>query len=225
MRKLTELINLNEPAWPIVQDWLKRARNQHRVLPVDKPRAEQALLALQVTTRSPMGAIVLETGGIWFDHGWLRVLGGGCAEFPYDLAAWNGLPGRRGPTMLDGALVVAWDVAGGFFAINGGMFDGNKGDVHYFAPDTLEWSNLGVGYSGLLQWAVSCNLDEFYADVRWPNWKRDIEELSGSQSLCFVPPLYTEEAKQVTCCYHRPAAVEDQWKVAVECVDDLVLVG
>lgn len=225
MRTLTELINLQEPGWPMVQEWLKGARNQYTVLPSEKSRAEDALVALQVTTRSPMGSIVLETGGIWFDHGWLRFLGGGCAAFPYDLAQWNGLPDRRGEAGLEGALVVAWDVAGGFFAINGGMFDGNKGDVFYFAPESLQWENLEIGYSGLLQWAVSCNLSEFYADVRWPNWKSDIENLRGDQGLHFLPPLYTEEARKQTSCYHRPVPMEELWNSALECVDQLELVG
>jgi hypothetical protein len=222
MRTLSELINLKEPAWPMVQEWLKRARNQHQVLEVDRARSEQVLVALQVTTRSPMGAIALESGGIWFDHGWLRFLGGGGPRFGHDLASWNGLPGHRGETAAGGALVVAWDVAGGFFAINAGLFEGNPGDVFYFAAETLQWDNLGVGYSGLLQWALSCNLDEFYADVRWPNWKRDIESLSGDQGLQFHPPLYTEEARQQPR-YHHPVPMQELWKVACESIDALTL--
>lgn len=38
---------------------------------------ETALLATQVTTRSPMGAVVYHTGGILVDHGWIRILGAG----------------------------------------------------------------------------------------------------------------------------------------------------
>jgi len=39
---------------------------------------KSALVAVQVTTRSPMGAIIYETGGILVDHGWIRILGSGC---------------------------------------------------------------------------------------------------------------------------------------------------
>ncbi len=194
----------------MVEEWLKRARNQHEVLPVDRRRSEQALVALQVSTRSPMGAIVLETGGIWFDHGWLRFLGGGGERFPFDLAQWNGLQGRR-EEALDGAMVVAWDVAGGFFAINGGMFDGTKGDVYYFAPDSLQWENLGVGFSGLLQWAVSCNLDEFYKDLRWPGWQSDIESVSGNEGFSFLP--------------HRPVPVERLWRTALESMEEELILA
>ena len=69
MRPLRELINTEEPAWPDVQQWIANAKNQVEVLPVNSADRESALLALQVTTRSPMGAIVYETGGLLIDHG------------------------------------------------------------------------------------------------------------------------------------------------------------
>lgn len=75
MKPLSELINLQEPAWPMVQEWLKGATNDYEVLPKEAEIAEQALHQLQVTTRSPMGSVVYETGGILIDGGWLRILG------------------------------------------------------------------------------------------------------------------------------------------------------
>lgn len=48
---------------------LRNAKNPVEVLPVNGADRESALLALQVTTRSPMGAIVYETGGLLIDHG------------------------------------------------------------------------------------------------------------------------------------------------------------
>ncbi len=35
-------------------------------------------------------------------------------------------------------LLVADDVSGGFFAINGGAFDGKAGNIFYYAPDSGE---------------------------------------------------------------------------------------
>ena len=35
-------------------------------------------------------------------------------------------------------LLVADDVLGGFFAINGGAFDGKAGNIFYYAPDSGE---------------------------------------------------------------------------------------
>ena len=75
MRTLEELINKEEPGWDLVQEWLQEAINSYEVLPRDAKRAETELLNAQITTRSPMGAIIYETGGILIDGGWIRLLG------------------------------------------------------------------------------------------------------------------------------------------------------
>ena len=72
MRTLEELINKEEPGWDLVQEWMQEATNPYEVLPRDAKRAETELLNAQVTTRSPMGAIIYETGGILIDGGWIR---------------------------------------------------------------------------------------------------------------------------------------------------------
>ena len=63
-RSLKELIHTEDPGWPVVQEWIAAARNSVEVLSAERARGEETLLYLQVTTRSPMGAISLETGGI-----------------------------------------------------------------------------------------------------------------------------------------------------------------
>ena len=81
MRTLEELINKEEPAWDLIQEWLQEAINTYEVLPRDAKRAEIELLNAQITTRSPMGAILYETGGILINGGWIRLLGSGCERF------------------------------------------------------------------------------------------------------------------------------------------------
>jgi len=88
-------------------------------------------------------------------------------------------------------LIVAHDVVGGFFAINGGALDGNRGDVFYLAPETLGWENLNMSYANLVQWALTGDLDAYYADLRWPEWITTVEELTGDQGLSIYPPLWT----------------------------------
>lgn len=63
MRELSQLIDTEEPGMDIVREWYKEATNKVEILPRDPKRAEQALYETQVTTRSPMGAIIYETGG------------------------------------------------------------------------------------------------------------------------------------------------------------------
>jgi hypothetical protein len=76
------------------------------VLPADPKKGEQALLAIQVTTRSPMGAIAYGSGGLLVDHGWIRVLGGGHARLPRDIGSWNFPKNVDQPQRLPGAMLV-----------------------------------------------------------------------------------------------------------------------
>src|SRR5262249_8431763 len=70
-RSLKQLIAVEDPAWPMIRRWIADARHVVEVLPAERTQAVDTLLALQVTTRSPLGALALETGGILVDHGWL----------------------------------------------------------------------------------------------------------------------------------------------------------
>src|SRR5438067_305284 len=88
-RILQELLNTTEPAWPLVCNWIKEATNPTEILPASDPARGEALVAAQVTTRSPMGAIIYETGGLLIDQNWLRVLGSGHPHLPRSLPQWN----------------------------------------------------------------------------------------------------------------------------------------
>ena len=189
MRPLSELIDTEDPAWPEVQEWIAGATNAVEVLPVNEADRGSALLAIQVTTRSPMGAIVYETGGLLIDHGWLRILGSGHSRLPRSLASWN-----EGRTMLEdgqqpGYLLVADDVLGGFFAINGGSLGPEMGSVFYFAPDSNEWECLDFGYSQFLIWSLQGDVAGFYESLRWPGWEQEISTLGGDQAISVYPFL------------------------------------
>lgn len=192
MRSLDELTSTDDPAWPLVLGWVENAAVPVEVLPPDPRERGECLLGLQVSTRSPMGAVIYESGGMLIDGGWIRVLGSGHPRLTRSLPAWN-----RGRTWIDASpqpsiLMVADDALGGLFAINGGGLPGRPGRVNYFAPDTLDWEDLDVGYSDFLQWALSDATEEFYAEQRWPSWREDVRELSGDQAFSIVPFLWTE---------------------------------
>jgi hypothetical protein len=90
MRELRELIDLDEPAWPLVEEWIGEAAVDVEILPAHRADGEQALYATQVTTRSPMGALAYHAAGLFIDHRWLRVLGaGGHPQFRRSLPQWN----------------------------------------------------------------------------------------------------------------------------------------
>ena len=192
MRTLDELVVTQEPAWPMLRSWIEAASNTVTVLPVERNKADASLLQLQVTTRSPMGAIVYETGGLIIDDNWLRILGSGCPRLPRSLPDWNearipSTPGVSPPFLLFGD-----DILGGFFAIDGGGLSGALGKVHYFAPDSLKWENLDTSYSEFIVFALSGGLEHFYQDSRWPNWRDEIRDVPGDCALSVYPFLWCE---------------------------------
>ena len=74
MQRLDELLETSDPAIRQIEQWVADAENHCEVLPPSNVR-DRVLHDLQVTTRSTLGAIAYETGGILVDHGWLRFLG------------------------------------------------------------------------------------------------------------------------------------------------------
>ena len=192
MRPLSELINTQDPAWPEVQQWIAKASNAVEVLPANDKDRESALLATQVTTQSPMGAIVYETGGLLMDHGWLRILGSGHPRLPRSLAAWNEGRTMFGDGNPPGYLLVADDVLGGFFAINGGSLGPELGSLFYFAPDSLKWECLNRGYSEILLWWLQGDVAAFYESLRWPGWEQEVNTVGGDQAIFIFPFLSTK---------------------------------
>lgn len=112
MRTLDALIDTAQPGIDLLRQWVRDAEVPCEILPPSAER-EDVLLAVQVTTRSTLGALAFETGGLLIDGGWVRLLGSGHPRLPRSLAAWNA--GRS-----HGYYLVGDDAAGGFFALNGG---------------------------------------------------------------------------------------------------------
>jgi hypothetical protein len=192
MRTLEQLLDKTGTVWPVIQEWLKNATNPVEVLPASEPARSEALVAAQVTTRSPVGVIIFETGGLLIDNGWVRVLGSGHPRLPRSLPQWNleqsvGRVSERPPLIL-----IADDVVGGFFALNNGAFSSAPGTVHYFAPDILTWQSMDIGYSAFLQWLLIGDIAGFFADFRWEGWEEDVSALRGDKGFLISPSLSVE---------------------------------
>lgn len=185
MRTLTELINEEESALPLVKQWAEAGEVPCEVLPPSAD-CDRILVDLQVTTRSPMGAISHGTGGVLVGGGWLRILGSGHPRLNRNIADWN-----RGRS--SGFLLVADDVVGGFFAINGGALGPDAGSMYFLAPDSLEWEALNLGYTDFLLWSFSSRLHTFYASLRWTGWEADVKALEPDQCMNFYPFLWAEQ--------------------------------
>ncbi|MCE2798610.1 MAG: DUF2625 domain-containing protein [Planctomycetaceae bacterium] len=211
-RTLEQLINRDEPAITLIQDWIGAAENQCDVLPPSNEN-EEVLLEIQVTTRSPLGALAYETGGVMIDHGWLRFLGSGHPKLRRTLSEWN--RGRN-----SGLCLVADDAVGGFFAINGGTLGEDIGNIYYWPPDRLEWEPLDFGFTDFFCWSLTSELAGFYDGLRWPNWKLDIQDLHGDQCFCFFPFLWTKEGS-VTGSLRRAIPVAETFDLKVDIIQQL----
>ena len=215
MRPVEELINLEEPGIDLVKGWIKEGSNDCELLP-PSDRRKECLFQTQVTTRSPMGAIVYETGGILVDHGWLRFLGSGHDKIKRTLPEWNEatIGSNRG------FYLVADDALGGFFAINGGGLGEDLGKVYYLPYDRLEWEPLGLGFSEFFAWSLSERLEQFYGSDRWKGWEKDLKTLAADQCFAFYPFLWTKEGS-VTTSKRTTVSVEECWAVKQEIIKQL----
>ena len=217
MRTLEELINKEEPAWDLIQEWLQEAINSYEVLPRDAKRAETELLNAQITTRSPMGAILYETGGILINGGWIRLLGSGCERLDRGMFQWN-----KGKTFEDygqppAFLLVADDILGGFFAINGGAFgQDDLGQIYYLAPDTLSWEPINCGYSEFVCWTLEGDIDLFYEPYYWKGWQEEVPKLNGNQVFSFFPFLWTKEGQQIEAVSRKVVPIEESYRLTMD---------
>ncbi len=210
-RDIDELIFNEGTAWEFLTDWIAKANNQTCVLEPQDDRGKAILGTLQITNKSTLGAIVLQTGGILIDDGWLKILGAGNKKICGDILTWNGFEGTKIKHRVEGALIVAYDVIGGFFAINGGAFSGPIKQMYYFAPEKLEWEEMEFGYTDFINWAINGDLLLFYKCFRWDGWKKDLLNLKSDQGFGFYPFLWTKEASDIDKVHRSNIPIEEIW--------------
>jgi hypothetical protein len=217
VRTLSELTDVEDPAWGYVAGLIAESPVPVEVLPADRLRCEVTLHQLQVSARSGLGAVALNTGGLLVDHGWLRVYGG--CGMPGGMPGITEVNELHEETAPDGVpvhgLVIAHDVLGGVFALNLATSPacgrpGEPGEVVYFAPDSMTWEPMEGGYGAWLTWALSARLGSFYESLRWPGWEAEAAGLSPRQGLSVVPPLWSQEARvSLAATSRRPAAMRE----------------
>lgn len=222
MKPLEELINIEEPGWELVEGWMKEAKNEIEILDRDSTQADSALYRTQITTRSPMGAIIYETGGILVDNGWIRILGSGSDKLKRNLPKWNKGKSFERYGQAPPFLLIADDAIGGFFALNGGSF-GNQdlGKIYYFSPDYLEWEPLEIGYSDFIYWTFTGEIDKFYEGLRWKKWKKEVKEMGADRAMNFYPFLFTEY-DDIEKLSRKDVPIEEMWTMQMDVRNQLM---
>ncbi|SFM73849.1 Protein of unknown function DUF2625 [Chitinophaga sp. YR627] len=213
MKNIEDLINTKEPGWDLVQEWIGKAKNKVEILPCDTAKAKAALYQTQVTTRSPMGAIIYATGGLLIDHGWIRILGSGHARLNRSLPEWNLGKSFKETGEVPQFLLIADDAAGGFFAVNGGALGPDPGKVYYLAPDNLDREALDLSYSDFLSFCFNGDLADFYKTLRWNQWEEEVARLDGNETYNFLPMLFTKEGKDINKVSRKAVPVQEQYEM------------
>ncbi|MBI3235564.1 MAG: DUF2625 domain-containing protein [Bacteroidetes bacterium] len=212
-RQLSELINTKESAWNnFIQQWIKDSKNFVEVLPKDPLKADSTLYKSQITTRSSMGSIIYETGGILIDHGWIRILGSGSKKLDRNLMDWN--KGKTYKTLGEKLpyLLIADDILGGFFAINSGGLDAiGIGKVYYFAPDNLIWSSTEMTYTEFLSFCFSGDIKKFYTNLYWTGWEKEIDHINGNEGVYCFPYLCTTQGKDINKVTRSIVSIDELW--------------
>ncbi|GLL00679.1 DUF2625 domain-containing protein [Dactylosporangium matsuzakiense] len=218
MRSLAELISDDRSVWAEIEAAVSRSPYAIELLPADPDRAAACLHRLQVATTSWLGALVYRSGGLIVDGGWLRVLG-------------SGRPSRRLADihevneLFDAAgMVVAQDVLGGEFVWRQGEAQGEVGarpTIHYFAPDTLGWEDLTLGYTDWLYAMLTGAADRFYHSWRWPGWRDEVAACPLDTGIHTVPPLFSKECRDLDGRSRRPVAMTQLLSVKHDMADRL----
>ncbi|TDO73650.1 uncharacterized protein DUF2625 [Flavobacterium chryseum] len=216
MKKAEELIDKADPGWTLVKDWIKTAKNKVEVLFVDASIAKDALYKTQVTTRSPMGAIVFMTGGILVDDGWIRILGSGNSKFNRTLPDWNKGKSFKEFGETPSFLLIADDAIGGFYLLNGGGLGSDVGKIYYFSPDNLEYEQLDITYSEFLEFCFNNDLDKFYEGNRWNGWRQEVSKLKGDEVFNFYPFLWTAEGSDINKSSRKIIPVQEQYSLNLD---------
>lgn len=216
MRPVEELINKIDSGWPIIEEMVKSAKNKVEILSVNPDKSNDALYKTQVTTRSPMGAIVYNTGGILVDNGWIRILGSGNTKLDRSLPDWNKGKSFKEFGEAPSFLLIADDAVGGFFILNGGSLGEDLGKVYYFDPDNLGYEPLDITYTEFLNFSFNNDLNKFYKDFRWKNWQKEVSELDGNKVFNFYPYLWTKEGKDINKNSRKAISIEEQYNLNID---------
>jgi hypothetical protein len=176
-----------DAAWDEIIRSAQAAPYPVQVLPADPLRARECLTRLEISDRSWLGAVTLNSGGLTVDHGWLRVLGSGTDQLVDVVSASK--PGQ-------GLILVAYDVLGGYF--NWGVSQpGARPTIHYFAPDSLQYEDLGRGYAEWLDAMLSGAMTQFYSALRWTGWEAEVAATALDRGIHAFPPPSTVEGKDL----------------------------
>jgi|JI8StandDraft_1071087.scaffolds.fasta_scaffold87868_1 hypothetical protein len=165
---------------------------------------------LGVSESSTFGKIVNFTAGISIDNGWLRLFGGEASENIESIRNWNQI-GNDNNSVIDEAIMIGYDVIGGFFAINSGAFNSDLWVIYYYAPDNLAWESLDLHYTDFFHWCLNGDLKKFYESYYWDSYEKELLSVKAEQGFSLYPPLFTTEGKNTNLTSKKIISLKEIW--------------
>lgn len=182
-----ETLLSHDPAWPAL---LSRLEGSGTVWREPSERARLATLqAIGVSTRSTLGAIIYETGGISFRDGLIRHLGAAPTTSQRNIQTF------ARSADLSGALVIGDDPYGGLYLLNGGALPGVSGNVVHVPSDTMIADDLGIGHTDFIEWCLTGEVNELYAPLEAVKRSHPPSNFDFTESLSIYPFLWTVEGR------------------------------
>lgn len=96
--------------------------------------------------------------------------------------------------------IIANDVFGGLFA--------TERTVHYFAPDSLQWEDLGVNYEEFLEWIAEEDITEFYQSFLWKDYEEMVAKVASNEGI-YVYPFYWSQECDPNTAFKKIVALKD----------------
>lgn len=173
-----------------LSDLLSGGKNRVEILLPDPPCAAINAEYFQADESSNFGLLINQSGGV-ITEGIVRLLGSTRDTDFRDINMFNIKFGGKG------YIILGDDIFGGIFALNSGLLPECKGNILYFAPNSLEWENLEIKLSGLFGFLAYGDIRGFYGQFSDELFtKCAATNVKFNQVLSFYPPQWSREFRE-----------------------------
>lgn len=175
-------------AWNNIKNLIKRSGRDIMITPGDQEAGNHICTELQIPDATLLHAVVSNTTDIIVDRT-IHLLGQD-TETIHGVRHYN--REAEFSDQFHGLFLIGYDIVGGLFAIDFERF-ATTNNIWYFAPDTLEWEDLGTTYEAFVNWCINGDIDSFYSSFRWHSWEKDVMGIGPNEAIFVYPFLWAKE--------------------------------
>lgn len=174
-----------------ILEWLKSDNhNQICIYNPDYDSVKRNLNNYRTNAMNVFGAIIANTGGICFENT-VRIFGSTNDADKRDIYLWNRSYGN------DNIILIGDDIYGGIYAINIKLKNLIKGNICYFAPDTLMWEDLNVSLKNFIAYLKLEDISKLYPQIDSSQYDlfKNLN-VNYNDVISFYPPQWSKEFKE-----------------------------